>query len=325
VRRSIFSFILSFILVGAVGLIFWPGAGTLYATIDVKSGMTARDVLSAMQTEGLLQSSYPYLIWTRLRGAGPKIKLGRYRLSYGRSAFWLVDDLIQGRTQKVTVTIPEGFASWQIAERLEESKVCGASAFKQVVAAENLEGFLFPATYELDFGLAPQAIARKMAGALERHWGPDLERQAKSFGWGRKEALTMASIVQREAMDKGEMPLIAAVYHNRLRKNMFLQADPTVQFSLGYWKSRLTYDDYKNVQSPYNTYLRNGLPPGPICSPGADAIRAALFPATSDALYLVATGDGHHSFSTSYREHANKVNQRDRQKRQNRAAKPVKR
>ena len=112
--------------------------------------------------------------------------------------------------------------------------------------------------------------------------------------------------------------MVAAVYHNRLRKKMKLDADPTVQYAFGHWKSRLTYNDYRNTRSPYNTYLNPGLPPGPICSPGMDAIRAVLWPAQTNALFFVADEDGRHLFSATYKEHVNNVNRRNRQRRSSR-------
>ena len=129
------------------------------------------------------------------------------------------------------------------------------------------------------------------------------------------EVVTLASILEREVRVREELPLVSAVYHNRLKKHMMMQADPTVQFAQGLWKSRLTYDDYRNTRSPYNTYLNFGLPPGPICSPGTEAIQAALYPAASNALYFLAAEGGRHTFSADYRTHVNKVNHRNRGKR----------
>jgi UPF0755 protein len=131
----------------------------------------------------------------------------------------------------------------------------------------------------------------------------------------KKEVVTLASILQREVRVPEEWGLVSAVYHNRLAKHMRLEADPTVQYALGFWKPRLTYDDYRNTHSPYNTYLVMGLPPGPICSPGLDAIKAALWPADSKALFFLAAEGGHHTFSETYRDHTNKVNKRNRKKR----------
>ncbi len=142
-----------------------------------------------------------------------------------------------------------------------------------------------------------------------------MTQRAKALGWSKKNVVTMASIIEREARDRNELPMISAVYHNRLKKHMRLEADPTVQYALGYWKKRLLFSDINRTQSPYNTYLYAGLPPGPICNPGKDAIRAALWPTESDALYFVAKDDGRHDFSTTFKEHSAKVKMRNIQRR----------
>jgi UPF0755 protein len=302
------------LLIGGVIAVmtFWPGAGQTFVEMDVKEGERARDVMVALQQLHLIGNAYPFRFWTRVRRAGPRIHTGKYRFSKGRSSFWIVDDLIQGRTEKVKVVIPEGFASWQIAERLMEAGVCDAQSFRNYVVKEKLEGYLFPATYQLAYGLSPAVIARTFKTAFDEHWTPQFEARAKQVGLTQHQVVTLASIIEREVRKRDELPLVSAVYNNRLKRNMRLEADPTVQYALGYWKTRLTYDDYRNTVSPYNTYLNNGLPPGPICSPGADAIRAALWPADSNALFLLAKDDGHHTFSSTYRDHAKKVNSRNK-------------
>jgi UPF0755 protein len=301
------------IALGVLGVItFWPGAGRRFVEIDVKEGQKARDVMIALQDQRLIGNAFPFRFWMRARRGGSKIHVGKYRFSAGRSSFWIVDDLIQGRTEKVRVVIPEGFASWQIAERLAEANVCDAQLFRAYVAKEKLEGYLFPATYQLAYGLGPAAIARTFKTAFDEHWTAELDARAKQVGMTKNQIVTLASIIEREVRKRDELPLVSAVYNNRLKRNMRLEADPTVQYAIGYWKTRLTYDDYRNTVSPYNTYLNNGLPPGPICSPGADAIRAALWPAESNALFLLAKDDGHHTFSDTYRDHTNKVNSRNK-------------
>lgn len=283
--------------------------------ISVIEGQTAHDVDRALRESGVIRSRMPFFLWLKLRRAGLKIQVGRYRFSKGRSAYWIVDDLVQGRSEKAHLIIPEGFASWQIAERLESLKVCDKNAFEAVVSSENLEGFLFPATYDIPCGLAPATVARKLVAEFDVRWTPEIEVRAKEMGFSKRQVVTLASIIEREVRKRDELPLVSAVYNNRLKKKMRLEADPTVQFALGFWKSRLTYDDYRLTKSPYNTYLNSGLPPGPICSPGWDAVKAALWPANSTALFFLATDDGYHTFSETYHEHMNKVNKRNRTKR----------
>lgn len=291
--------------------VFWPGAGRNFSEVSISEGDNAYQISRSLMDAGLIRSRYPFLIWIKVRNAGLKLQIGRYRMSDGRSAFWIVDDMIRGRVMKMKLTIPEGYAHWQIAERLNELKICDGDEFKKIVTAKKLEGFLFPATYEMTNGLAPATVANILVTRFNQRWTPDIENRARDVGMTKLQVVTMASIVEREVRVREELPLVAAVYLNRIRQHMRLQADPTVQYAFGYWKTRLTYDDYYNTKSPYNTYLIDGYPPGPICSPGFDAIKAVLWPAETDALYFVAQGDGRHTFSKTYREHTNKVNKRN--------------
>lgn len=311
------SFLVVLLLVILGGVLFWPGRGSNFVEITVESGMSAHDVADQLKEKGLIRMQLPFLVWTRVFKAGSKIHVGRYKIPQGRSSYGIVRDLIEGNTERLKFVVPEGFASWQIAERLEQMGLCSSATFLKIVQDKALEGFLFPATYELEYGLAAQTIAEKMKEEFDRRWTPEFEARAKELKWTKKEVVTLASIVEREVRASDERPLVSAVYHNRLKKRMMLQADPTVQYALGYWKDRLTYDDYRNTKSPYNTYINFGLPPGPIASPGVDSIRAALWPADSPALYFVARPDGRHNFSTTYREHTNKVNARNRSSKKN--------
>jgi UPF0755 protein len=226
-----------------------------------------------------------------------------------------VDDLIQGRTLKSKLIIPEGFASWQIADRLDQGEICEGEEFKNYVAQNKLEGYLFPATYEIDFGVSAESVARQLFNQFESEWTPEMSARAKEIGFSKSDTVIFASIIEREVKARDEFPLVSSVYHNRLERGMKLEADPTVQYALGYWKGRLLNRDYRETKSPYNTYLVKGLPPGPICNPGKEALHAALWPATTEFLYFVAQEDGHHDFSKTFREHQNKVNARNRRNR----------
>jgi len=310
---------LAFLLVAGTaigGVLLWPGKGPSIR-IDVPEGTNSHRVAAELVKNGALSSRLPFLFWVKARRAGQRLHVGRYEFAAGRSAYWLVDDLIKGRTQKLRVVIPEGFASWQIAERLGADGVCDPKSFLQVVREKKLEGYLFPATYDFEAALLPATVAARLKAKFDEMWTPDMEARARQIGFTRNEVVTLASIVEREVRAREEGPTISAVYHNRIKKSMRLEADPTVQYAKGEWVSRLTYADYRNTDSPYNTYRVKGLPPGPICSPGLDSIKAALWPAQANSLFFVANPDGiHHSFSDTYREHTNKVNKRNRLRRQ---------
>jgi UPF0755 protein len=179
--------------------------------------------------------------------------------------------------------------------------------------AKSLEGFLFPDTYEVDRKATPTEIASTMLRQFERRYGADLRQAAAGRGLTLVQAVTLASIVEREAAHPEERPVISSVYNNRLQAGMRLEADPTVQYAVAsldrgadgraaLWKRDLTYEDLK-TESPYNTYRVGGLPPAPICNPGLDSLRAASSPAATAYLFFVARGDGSHAFATTAEEH----------------------
>jgi UPF0755 protein len=171
-----------------------------------------------------------------------------------------------------------------------------------------LEGYLFPDTYAFPDGTSPRNAVLEMVKRFEREWKPEWNSRLDSLSLTRHEAVTLASIVEREAKVASERPIIAAVYLNRLRNGMLLQADPTVQYARGKHTPRLLHKDLE-VDSPYNTYKYAGLPPGPIASPGAASLTASLYPADVPFLYFVAAPDGHHEFRRTLAEHEIAVRQ----------------
>jgi UPF0755 protein len=218
------------------------------------------------------------------------------------------------KEQETAITFPEGKNIIEVAQILEMAKI--APAIEVLAAARDprlvhalglpgptLEGYLFPDTYTFAAGTTPRAAVEVMVRAFERRWKPEWDAQLQKLALSRNDVLTLASIVEKEARKPEERPVIAAVYYNRLKKGMLLQADPTVQYALGRHVKRVLYRDLE-IDSPYNTYRKKGLPPGPIASPGLPSIEAALFPASVPYLYFVAAPDGHHEFRTTFAEHA---------------------
>ena len=202
----------------------------------------------------------------------------------------------------VKVVIPEGWTARQIAERLEKSGICPAADFLRFAANNRLEGYLFPTTYYFEPATDAEHAAQRMRAEYERRLAGEFARAEPKPRMTLHQAVTLASIVEREAVLPSEQPMVAAVYLNRMRIRMRLQADPTVQYALGYWKKGLTSEDLQNP-SPYNTYVHYGLPPGPICNPGLGAFRAVLHPAPSDALFFVADLTGGHKFFLTQEDH----------------------
>jgi UPF0755 protein len=169
-------------------------------------------------------------------------------------------------------------------------------------AGATLEGYLFPDTYSFPYGTTSRAAVTEMVHEFERTWKPEWDDERATLGMSRNDVVTLASIIEKEARLSEERPVISAVYHNRLRLGMPLQADPTIQYALGHHVDRVTFKDL-DVVSAYNTYRHPGLPPGPIGSPGASSLEAAVTPANVPYLYFVAAPDGHHEFRSTFAEH----------------------
>jgi UPF0755 protein len=206
---------------------------------------------------------------------------------------------------------------WDIAGAFTSAGVDSAALLDEIrspqrlerrhIDAPSLEGYLFPDTYVVPWGVSPAEVVSQMLDRLDAVFTDSLFARAVEIGMTPHEVLTLASIVEAEARVPAERPIISAVYHNRLRRGMRLEADPTVAYAMGGFRGRMLFV-HLEIDSPYNTYRNKGLPPGPICSPGQAAIRAALYPdPDTDALYFVARGDGSHIFSKTLREHQTAV------------------
>ncbi len=165
-----------------------------------------------------------------------------------------------------------------------------------------MEGYLFPETYFIDYDASPEEIVDMMVDQFNKVFTQTMEERGKKFKFTKRDTIILASIIEKEAVKDEERPLISAVFHNRLKKRWYLESCATVQYALGEHKEKLTYEDVK-VNSPYNTYIHFGLPPGPICNPGLAAIEAALYPADTDLMFFVSEGEGTHRFSKYYKKH----------------------
>jgi len=215
--------------------------------------------------------------------------------------------------RSAAVTIPEGYDVAQIVPLLArglgvptdsvDAAVRDTALRRRLdVPTPTLEGYLYPDTYAFSPGTTAREAVGQMVDLFERRWQPEWDARLQSLAMSRHDVITLASIIEKEARHAEERPVISAVYHNRLKRRMPLQADPTVQYALGRHTARVLYKDLE-IDSPYNTYRRVGLPPGPIASPGTPSIAAALAPANVPYLYFVAAPDGHHEFRTTFEEH----------------------
>jgi UPF0755 protein len=231
----------------------------------------------------------------------------------------VLDALVTGRGLVNTVTIPEGWEIATIIPALErvthankdslEVAVRDTALLHQLdVPTKTVEGYLFPETYFFPDGASARDMVAAMVKEFERRWKPEWNARLQTLAMSRNDVMALASIIEKEAKLPEERAVISAVYHNRLKLGMLLQADPTVQYALGHHVTRVLSRDLQ-VDSRYNTYKSPGLPPGPIASPGVPSIQAALFPADVKFLYFVAHPDGHHEFRRTLREHEIAVRQ----------------
>jgi len=289
-----------------------PGAPAA-AQVFVPVGATFRNAADSLAAAGLVRSARLFSIYATLRGRDRTIRAGRYRLEPGQSWDELISALHTGRGVMLSVTIPEGWRLRQIVPRLAQALELSRDSLNAAardsatrarlgVPTETLEGYLFPDTYVFALGTNARQVVDAMVRRFERAWRPEWDARLSTLRRTRHEIVTLASIVEKEVRLAEERPVVAAVYWNRLRIGMALQADPTVIYALNRATPRVMYADLE-VSSPYNTYRRPGLPPGPIASPGAAALEATLHPAQVPYRYFVAHPDGHHEFRSTYREH----------------------
>jgi len=273
-----------------------------------------KTAVDSLSNAGVISFPFAFRIYARVSGHDRNIQAGTYLLRPGMAWNAVIDALNGGDWAADRITIPEGFSIAQItpilvrklrvsADSVDAAVRDSATRVRLQVTAPTLEGYLFPDTYVLAPGTTARQAVEEMVRRFEREWKPEYNAQVAQLGISRHAVVTMASIVEKEARKPEERPVIAGVYYNRLAKGMPLQADPTVQYALGHHVERVLYKDLA-VESPYNTYLHPGLPPGPIASPGGPSLRAALAPAKVPYLYFVAAPDGHHEFRTTLAEHA---------------------
>lgn len=283
--------------------------------VKVPAGASLTVVADSLATRGIVTSASKFRRFASSKDAGTKLKPGIYAFRAGESWRVIVDKLVRGDVAKARIVVPEGWTTRQIAARIAAELGGNADSIHAQLAdsvaartlgvpGPTLEGYLYPATYVFPLGTPREKAIGEMVRRYQAAWTPAMRAQLPGSGMSEREVVTLASIVEREARDWRERPTIAAVYRNRLRKGMRLQADPTVQYALGHQRARLLYRDIASVaQDPYNTYTHAGLPPGPIASPSQGAIQAALQPASTDALYFVARPNGTHVFTRTLAEH----------------------
>jgi UPF0755 protein len=281
--------------------------------VVIPAGSSFRATTDSLVSARIISSPRLFRIYATIRRTDRGVKPGTYLLRPGTSWSAVLHSLNAGTGLVRSLTVPEGFALASIepliARTLNVPAESVAVAVRDTallrrldVPTPTLEGYLFPDTYQFSDGATARDAVEAMVDQFEERWNPEWDEQLRKLPMTRHAAVTLASIIEKEARLAEERPIISAVYHNRLRINMPLQADPTVQYARGTHASRVTYKDLE-IKSAYNTYQRPGLPPGPIASPGQPSIEAAIFPADVPYRYFVAHPDGHHEFRVTFEEH----------------------
>ncbi|HEV2906612.1 MAG TPA: endolytic transglycosylase MltG [Actinomycetota bacterium] len=309
--------------VGAGGFYLWAtGASgeSRPVSLEIPEGATTSDIAALLQEKKVIRSGFAFRVAARLRGLGSSIGAGQYALQTNMPVQEALDVLEQGPiVETFTVTIPEGLRVEQVAERVAEDLglsrkefLASAKSGAHVVppylpeGSPSVEGFLFPKTYEFITDVSEDQVIRRLLEQFEEEVGGLDWNTSEGLGFSPYELVIIASLIEREAKVDEERAKIASVIYNRLREEMLLQIDATVEYALPEHKNRLTYEDYE-YPSPYNTYLHPGLPPTPIASPSLASIEAALRPAKTDLLfYLVVDPEtGRHAFAETYQEFLN--------------------
>lgn len=293
---------------------FLPGGDQ---DIPLYSKTTAREIAQNLKEKGIIHFSTPFLVLSKLTNADRKLKAGLYRLNPQMSLWGVLTTLSQGKSELLTLKVPEGYTTDQIAQELEKLKVISEEDFMKTakdtqvlknlgVTGPNVEGFLFPQTYRVPMSANGQALVELMVRQFYDSVGTDFEVRCHQRGLTPYQAVILASIVEKEAQKAEERPIIAGVLYNRLHQKIRLEVNATLNYVLTNKRAWLT-NEQLNTQSPYNTYQHRGLPPTPICNPGLASIQAVLDPAEVPYLYYVAQGDGSHLFATTFQEHQNNV------------------
>jgi UPF0755 protein len=297
-------------------------------TVDI--GETAVSISNKLAEQNFVTDPDLFRLFLRYNGLDASLEAGDYELRRNMNMREIAEALQKASFEEVTITIPEGWRAEQIAEMLTAEGVMDGAIFLATVrqgvgvehplladrpAGASYEGYLFPDTYRLPVKATPEDLISRMLNNMAAKIPANALDLAAAQGYSFHEILTIASIIEREAVVPAERPTIASVYLNRLAQGMPLQADPTVQYAMGYqtdtgqwWKTPVTLEEYSQVNSPFNTYLNYGIPPGPIANPGVSSIMAALQPEKTTFLFFMGCGGvGAHLFATDFDTHQQNV------------------
>jgi UPF0755 protein len=327
VKKLIALFVVMVVACGAAAALLYQRVSQPYRGyqgseqfVHIPQGAGSPGIRDRLVASGVIRDATTFRIALWMSGEGRRLKAGEYRFDREMTPFEVIDKLARGDVYVVNVTFREGLTVAEMSKIFESHGIGPASAFVNAAgnaalvrqldpSAGDLEGYLFPETYALPRHVEAAALVRLMVSRFERVFTPELRQAAAARNLTVRQAVTLASIVEKETAKPEERPLVAAVYLNRLRSRMALQCDPTVIYALlkvGRYSGNLHRDDL-NLDSPYNTYRYPGLPPGPIASPGRASLEAVAHPADADFLYFVSRNDGSHEFARTLEEHNRNV------------------
>jgi UPF0755 protein len=297
--------------------IFYPYQGYAnHTVVQIDSGMSVAAIGKKLESQGVIANAEYFRRYYRLFFAGKKLKAGEYLFDGPLSVRQVIEKLEQGKAILYKVTVKEGLWIGETAQVFAQAGLFPAGDFVRVASsgrlihdidpeATDLEGYLFPETYMVRKDITPAEMAATMVRRFRQNFSNTEIWRARDIGFTPRQAVIMASLIEKETSNRDERFLVSSVFHNRLRLNMLLDCDSTIVYALkkeGRYRGKLGWDDLK-VDSPYNTRLHRGLPPGPIASPGYASLEAALYPESTDYLFFVAKDGGSHYFSRSLAEH----------------------
>jgi len=302
-----------------VGLQIWwlvtapPTVAAGPRIIEIPPHLGVLDIARRLDKADIIRSPFGFALLALVQGRARSLRAGEYEVPQGANTFAVLSLLEGGKVLYHPVLLKEGATLAELARAIEAEGLARADDVIRVghdpfflkaleISGASVEGYLFPDTYQFAKGVTPEEMLARMVMKMRAQLTPELVKAAEDRGFTVHQLLTLASIIEREAVVPSELPLISAVFWNRLKIEMPLQADPTVQYAMGKGRQALTRNDLL-VDHPYNTYRRPGLPPGPIANPGLLAIRAAANPARVNYLYFVALDERRHQFSQSLNDH----------------------
>lgn len=322
--RKFFLFIFMLVLLAGFALYvvfsFLTYRNSNEVELSIPKGVSVAQIARMLEEKEVIPSMLGFRLLVRVTQKGSHLKAGDYLFEEGLKPLEVLEIIASGRVELLSVTVPEGQNLKQIFSILKKSifNQLNENDWNELITQEkwikkfsiptkNLEGYLFPSTYHYGKDIKPVELIDSMLTTFSKQVNQDMIEQAKSYGFNLHQWVTLASIIEKETGVPKERPMIARVFMNRLRLGMLLQTDPTVIYGIENFNGNLRRTDLE-TDTPYNTYMRPGLPPGPICSPGLESLKAVLNPAEGDYLYFVAKGDGSHHFSKTLEEHNKAVN-----------------